>query len=245
MLALRVEGLKAALGHNLILNDVNFMVQAGELAALVGGNGAGKTTLLRILAGILQPLAGVVEIFGRPLTSIDGKTLSYLPQKSSFDSTFPLRVNDVVQLGWGSWSFFHRPGRKKRERVDWCLQQVGLTGLGGRPIGELSGGQQQLVFLARSIYGNPRMLLLDEPTTGLDMVARQRFYQLLKELKNKLGLTILIVTHDLEAVFAHADRVILLEEQRITHQGSPEKIRDALEGLSREKSKRGCLRVVD
>ncbi|NLC77724.1 MAG: ABC transporter ATP-binding protein [Clostridia bacterium] len=236
MLALRVEGLQAALGQNLILNQVSFSVNESELAALVGANGAGKTTLLKVLAGRIRPAAGKIEIFGKPCSPATRKLISYLPQKSNLDPRFPLCVADVVQLGRTSWSFFHRNRKKETERVEWCLEQVGLTGLAKRPIGELSGGQQQLAFLARTLYGNPRLVLLDEPTTGLDVTARQRFYKLLKELKQRLGLTFLIVTHDWEAVLAHADRVMLLEAQKITFQGCSQKAGEVL---------KPCLRVVD
>lgn len=236
MLALKVEKVTAALGRNLVLDQVSCSVGTGELAALVGANGAGKTTLLKVVAGLLQPVEGKVEIFGEPFSAASRKLVGYLPQKCSFDPRFPLDVGDVVQLGWTSWSFFHRSRKQERERVHWCLEQVGLKGLAERPIGELSGGQQQLVFLARTLYGNPKLLLLDEPTTGLDVSARQRLYSLLKELKRKLGLTMLIVTHDLEAVLAHADRVMLLDNHKITYQGSPQKAREAI---------KPCLRVVD
>ncbi|HHW06158.1 MAG TPA: metal ABC transporter ATP-binding protein [Clostridia bacterium] len=221
MLALEVAGLKACIGNHVILDQVSFRVQEGELAALIGANGAGKTTLLKVLTGIMKPVEGMVKVFGEPLTKENRKLLSYLPQKSHFDPHFPLRVFDAVQLGRTAWSLFRRPRREDMERVEWCLAQVGLLDLAHRPIGELSGGQQQLVFLARALFGRPRLLLLDEPTTGLDVTARQRFYRLLKDLKHQLGLTVLIVTHDLEAVVAHADRVILLENQKVAYEGSP------------------------
>lgn len=221
MPALEVEGLRACISNNVILDKVSFAVDEGELAALIGANGAGKTTLLKVLTGIIKPAGGSVRLFGKPLTKDNRKLISYLPQKSNFDPHFPLRVSDVVQLGWTSWSLFHRYRKAEKERVEWCLAQVDMADFAHRPIGELSGGQQQLVFLARSLYGNPRLLLLDEPTTGLDVTARQRFYRLLKELKQKLSLTVLIVTHDLEAVVAHADRVILLANKKVAYQGSP------------------------
>jgi ABC-type Mn2+/Zn2+ transport system ATPase subunit len=236
MFALRVEKVTAALGPNLVLDQVSLSVQEGELVALVGANGAGKTTLLKVVAGLLEPQTGRVEIFGNSNFSASRKLVSYLPQKTSFDPGFPISVADVVQLGWTSWSFFHRNRKQERERIDWCLEQVGLTGLAQRPIGELSGGQQQLVFLARTLYGNPKLLLLDEPTTGLDVTARQRLYRLLKELKQKLGLTMLVVTHDLEAVLAHADRVMLLDNHQIAFQGSPQRAGEVI---------KPCLRVVD
>lgn len=221
MPALEVVGLQACLSNNVILDKVSFTVSEGELAALIGANGAGKTTLLKVLTGIIKPTGGSVKLFGETLTKDNRNLISYLPQKSNFDPHFPLRVSDVVQLGWTAWSLFHRGRQGEKERVEWCLSQVGMASFAHRPIGELSGGQQQLVFLARTLYGNPRLLLLDEPTTGLDVTARQRFYRLLKELKQKLGLTVLIVTHDLEAVVAHADRVILLENKKVAYQGSP------------------------
>lgn len=235
MPALEVVELQACIGNNVILDQVSFNVDEGELAALIGANGAGKTTLLKVLAGIIKPAGGSVRLFGEFLTKDNRRLISYLPQKSNFDPHFPLRVSDVVQLGWTSWSLFHRSRKGEQERVEWCLAQVGMAGFAHRTIGELSGGQQQLVFLARTLCGNPRLLLLDEPTTGLDVTARQRFYRLLKELKHKLGLTVLIVTHDLEAVVAHADRVILLENKQVAYQGSPKAVEKA----------QAYLRVVD
>jgi len=220
--ALKIADLRTCLSRYVVLDGVSFTVDEGELAALIGANGAGKTTLLKVLAGIIPPVGGSVKIFGEPLNKENRKLISYLPQKSHFDPHFPLRVFDAVQLGWTAWSLFRRPRREEKERVQWCLAQVGLLDLAHRPIGELSGGQQQLVFLARTLYGRPRLLLLDEPTTGLDVKARQRFYRLLEELKQKLALTVLIVTHDLDAVAAHADRVILLENGRVAYEGSPD-----------------------
>lgn len=224
MLAINAQGLKVALGGRLVLADVSFQVKLGELAAIVGPNGAGKTTLLKVLLGLLPPVEGRLEFFGTPAGGENRKLLGYLPQNSQFDRNFPMTVADVVQMGQGSWSFFYRPEASVEEETRRCLKQVGLAGWEKRLMGELSGGQQQLVFLARALNGLPRLVLLDEPTTGLDVLAKNRFYHLLGQLKKELGLTVLVVSHDLESIKANADRVIVLSAGRVLAQGAPREL---------------------
>ena len=135
MLAINAQGLKVALGGRLVLADVSFQVKLGELAAIVGPNGAGKTTLLKVLLGLLPPVEGRLEFFGRPAGGENRKLLGYLPQNSQFDRNFPMTVADVVQMGQGSWSFFYRPEASVEEETRRCLNRwgwpVGKTPYGG------------------------------------------------------------------------------------------------------------------
>lgn len=228
MIILQGENIEVFLGPKKILREINLYVREEEIVAVLGANGAGKTTLLRVLTGIIKPTRGNVFLFGKPLSGTAFKQLAYLPQKSNYDTQFPLKVSDMVQLGWGSKWILGGNGKDELENVEWALKQVGLAGFEKRYFTELSGGQQQLVLLARTLYGKPKLIFLDEPTTGLDLSARQRFYDLLISLRDRLGLTILIVSHDLEAVSALSDRLIVLEEGRVVYDGEPMSINKIL-----------------
>ncbi len=221
MTILRGKEIEVYFGSKLVLKKVGFSVLEGELAAIIGANGAGKTTLLRVLSGIIKPSKGEVLFFDKPIKNVDLKQLAYLPQKSNFDAQFPLRVFDMVQLGWGTKGIFGRNGYRETKNVGWALEQVGLEGFEKRFFTELSGGQQQLVLLARTLYAKPRLIFLDEPTTGLDPLARKRFYDLLVSLRERLGLTILIVSHDQEAVLEVASKLLVLDEGKIVYDGQP------------------------
>lgn len=221
MVILRGENIEVVLGSKLVLNNINFSIPEGEIVAVVGANGAGKTTLLRVLTGIIKPTRGNIFLFGKPLRETAFKQMAYLPQKSNFNTQFPLRVLDTVQLGWGAKGILGGKGKAELEGVTWALEQVGLAGFEKRYFAELSGGQQQLVLLARTLYAKPKLVFLDEPTTGLDPAARRRFYDLLVSAKEKLGLTILIVSHDQEAVVAVANRRMVLADGDIIYDGEP------------------------
>ncbi len=221
MTILRGKDIEVYFGSKLVLKDISFSVREGELVAIIGANGAGKTTLLRVLSGIIKPSKGDVLFFDKPIKNVDLKQLAYLPQKSNFDDQFPLRVFDMVQLGWGTKGIFGRNGQKEIKNVTWALEQVGLEDFEKRFFTELSGGQQQLVLLARTLYARPRLVFLDEPTTGLDPLARKRFYDLLVSLRERLGLTILIVSHDQEAVLEVASKLLVLAEGKLVYDGEP------------------------
>ena len=209
------------LGNNLALRDVSLAVESGKFIGLMGPNGGGKTTLLRTIAGLIKPDRGSVLISG----TTHG-TIGYVPQEENIDPEFPVTVQDVVEMGlYGSLGVFPRLNAGQRERVDRVLGMVGIESLNRRMIGELSGGQKQRVFIARAIVGETRLLLLDEPTTGVDAGARDEFYRLLFELMNTLSMTIILASHDLEVVPTQVDEIVCVNQKVFVH-AAPDEIKD-------------------
>jgi len=209
------------LGNSLALRDVSLSIEEGKFIGLMGPNGGGKTTILKIIAGLIKPDRGKVKIHGTAAGAI-----GYVPQEESLDPGFPLTVEDVVQMGiYGSMGVFPRLSAAEKKRVDRVLDTVRMKPLASRLIGELSGGQKQRVFIARAVVGKPRLLLLDEPTTGVDAAARDDFYRLLFELMSNLSLTIILASHDLEVVPTQVDEIICVNQKVFVH-ATPEEIKD-------------------
>lgn len=221
--ALLLERVHASYDGRPALEDVSFRVPEGRFAALIGPNGAGKSTVLRLLLGLVKPDAGRVEVFGHP-PARDERPMGYVPQKVVIPRGFPITVMDVALMGrTGVLGPGRRPRAHDRARALEALAQVGLADLAGRRFQDLSGGQQQRVLIARALCGEPRLLLLDEPTAGLDSGARARFYALVCDLQHAQGLTLLCATHDLDVVGDHADALILLD-RTVRAQGSPAEV---------------------
>jgi ABC-type Mn2+/Zn2+ transport system ATPase subunit len=200
---------------------VSFQVPEATFTALIGPNGAGKSTCLRLLLGLLRPTAGRVEVFGHAPLEVAPEAVGYVPQKVTIPRGLPISVLDIVLMGRTAvLGPGHRPGRTDRELARTSLEQVGLADMAGRRFQDLSGGQQQRVLIARALCSDPRLLLLDEPTAGLDSAARARFYSLVCQLQHARGLTLLCATHDLDVVGEHADSLILLD-RTVRAQGVP------------------------
>ena len=205
------------------LEDVSFLVPQGRFAALIGPNGAGKSTVLRLLLGLVRPITGRVEVFGHPPGRGD-RPIGYVPQKVVIPRGFPITVFDVALMGrTGVLGPGRRPRARDRDLALEALAQVGLSEAATRRFQDLSGGQQQRVLIARALCGEPRLLLLDEPTAGLDSGARARFYALVCELQHAQGLTLLCATHDLDVVGDHADALIL-PDRTVRAQGTPSEV---------------------
>lgn len=206
---------------NLALKDVTLTIRQGKFIGLMGPNGGGKTTLLKTMVGLIKPDKGRVRV-GGPLA----KTIGYVPQEENVDPEFPVTARDVVEMGlYGSLGPFPRIGAAKRESIGQALKLVRMEEFANRRIGELSGGQKQRVFIARAIVGEPRLLLLDEPTTGVDARARDDFYQLLSDLMVDLSFTIILASHDLEVVPARVDEIICINQSVFVH-APPDEVRD-------------------
>ncbi|RUM89811.1 MAG: zinc ABC transporter ATP-binding protein [Thermodesulfatator sp.] len=200
-----------------VLEGVSFRLFSGDFCALIGPNGSGKSTLLKILVGLLRPQEGQVRLFGKPLSEFrQWHRVGYVPQKVTalVDRVVPLTVAETVALGLAARQDLSR--QERHLRVVRALERVGLAGKENRLLRELSGGQQQRVFLARALAGEPELLLLDEPTTGVDFASQERFYELLGKL-NQEGLTILIVTHDIGVVDRHVKQVACLNRRLVFH----------------------------
>lgn len=207
-------------GDRTVLEDITFHLQKGEMMGLVGPNGSGKSTLLKVVLGLIPLQKGKVEWFGEPLGRFDKwPKIGYVSQKaSSFNSGFPATVREVVTMGLtGKLGLFKRPGQAERERVDRAIATVELTERADYNIGKLSGGQQQRVFIARALVSDPEILILDEPTVGVDARAEARFYELLNVLNQEKELAIILVSHDLGAVSTKMDSIACLNQQLHFH----------------------------
>jgi ABC-type Mn2+/Zn2+ transport system ATPase subunit len=209
--AIQVEDLWFSYGQRSVLQGVSMEVPTASFVALIGPNGAGKSTLLRLLLGIIRPQRGRITILGHP-PGEQGQPIGYVPQKIQLPKGFPLSVRDVVLMGrYGNLGLFRRPSRQDRTRAAEALESVRMAGLSARRYQDLSGGQQQRVLIARALVGDPCLLILDEPTAGLDPAARARFYAQVCDLQRARGLTLFCASHDVEDVAAHAQNLILLD----------------------------------
>ncbi|MEN8183139.1 MAG: metal ABC transporter ATP-binding protein [Myxococcota bacterium] len=208
-----------------VLEDLSFQIAEGQFVGIVGPNGAGKTTLLRMLLGLVPASAGTARVLGQPPGRLPPAAgVGYVPQRSSSPSGFPATVRDVVGLGLlRTLGVLRRPDARARRRVEESLERVGLGALRDRPIGRLSGGEQRRVLLAQALAAGSRLLLLDEPTIGLDLPAEHEFYALLRRLQAELSLTILAVSHDLVALAGQADSLLCINRRMHVH-GNPEEV---------------------
>jgi ABC-type Mn2+/Zn2+ transport system ATPase subunit len=206
-----VENLAVRYESGAALDDVTFELCAGERVAAVGPNGAGKSTLFKVIAGVLRPTSGQVNVYGQaPGGHI---CIAYVPQRSQVDWKFPVNVADVVMMGRvRRLGLFRWPRRQDWEFVQEALESVGMDHLAKRQIGELSGGQQQRVFIARALAQGAELMLMDEPLTGLDVNSREAIFNILEKLRER-NVTIMLSTHDLNLAAERFDRLMLLNRQ--------------------------------
>ena len=198
---------------SLVLDDVNLDIEQGSTLGLIGPNGGGKTTFIRLLLGLLEPTTGSVRIAGLLPAQArrSGDLVGYLPQNHRGAPSFPLNVRQVVRLGLvGKTGMFRPFHADDLQFCDELIERVGLASSADQPIGSLSGGMLQRAYIARALASRPRLLLLDEPMTGIDTAGQQRFIDFLQRLKEDLGLTVVFVSHDLRAVSAISDRIACL-----------------------------------
>jgi zinc transport system ATP-binding protein len=204
-----------------ILEDVSLSINEGEILSIVGPNGSGKSTLLRTIMGFKEPYQGTVTVMGKTPRKAPRGTIGYLPQKSTVDFTMPVSVFDVVAMAcYAGKGMFERLNDEDRNRIDEALKRVEMTDKTGHHFGSLSEGQKQRVLIARALVVRPKILLLDEPSTGLDSLAQDNFYQMLLTLRASMNLTIVMVSHDIGAVSSIVDRLACLKT-RLHFHGSP------------------------
>jgi manganese/iron transport system ATP-binding protein len=203
------------------LEDITFQLWPGERVAVVGPNGAGKSTLLKVVAGILSPTTGRADVYGY---GAGGHIcIGYVPQRSNVDWNFPVSVADVVMMGRvAKIGLLRQAGRRDWQRVHEALAQVGLPDFASRQIGELSGGEQQRVFIARALAQEAELLLMDEPLTGLDIPSQDAIFDILDRLKVE-HMTVLVSTHDLQLASERFDRLMLLK-RRLIGLGRPQEV---------------------
>jgi zinc transport system ATP-binding protein len=196
----------------LVLTDVNLAVAPGEFVAIAGPNGGGKTTLLRIALGLERPTAGRALLYGEPAVSFSRRhLLGYLPQRAQLGVEAPATVREVVSAGRVAVGGLVGPLRRRdRQLVEDAIGRVGLTDRADEPVRTLSGGMQQRAFLAKALAGEPSLLALDEPTTGVDAASQEALGELLARLHTELGVTVLYVSHEFGAVEHHVERLVLV-----------------------------------
>lgn len=206
-------------GEKTVLRDINIHIHPGQFMALLGPSGSGKTTLLKILMGVLAPTQGYVNIEGGVLPLICG----YVPQIDQVDWNFPVTVEQVVWMGIRQHSrILPWPSREDRRCISAVLEQLEILDLLQQPIGALSGGQQQRVFIARALVADPDLLVLDEPTSDMDVYNTEQTLHLLAQL-NQAGQTIIMSTHDVNAASSHLPWVVCVNET-VVAQGSPAEV---------------------
>ena len=213
MSAIELQHVDFSYGNQAVLRDICLSIERGSTLGLIGPNGGGKTTLIRLLLGLLRPRSGAVQVGGlAPAQAIrTGNVIGYLPQNPHAPTALPLTVRQVVRLGLaGKTGMFRTHAPADLAFADSLLDRVGVAHLADKPVAELSGGQLQRALIARALAPRPMLLLLDEPTTGIDRAGQQRFIEFLQSLKDELGLTVVFVSHDLRAVSAISDRIACL-----------------------------------
>ena len=211
MRLISADDISVTLGGAAVVSHVSFIMDAGEIVTILGPNGSGKSTLLRALLGMLPVSQGVV-------TRLAGLKLGYVPQRMAVDHSMPITVRRFLSL----------PLRVDDAAAAAALVRVGMAGLGPRQMADLSGGQFQRALLARALLGAPQLLVLDEPTQGLDQPGEAAFYRLIEEVRHDTGAGVLMVSHDLHVVMAASDRVICLNHH-ICCEGTPRVVSNAPE----------------
>ena len=220
--AISVHDVSVRFGENLALDRIHFEVQPREIVSIVGPNGSGKTTLLHTILGLLDPDQGSVRIFDSPPQQArKNGHIGFLPQEIHADLKYPVTAFDVVAMAVISQKgLFRSLSRQDRARIRESLDKVQMADSSDTHFGSMSGGQKQRILIARALAMQPRLLILDEPSTGLDIVAQESFYDLLQDLRDEEGLTILFVSHDIGAVSGIVDRIACLN-RKIHFHGSP------------------------
>ena len=242
--AVGVHGARFAYNAHSVIEDLSLAVGTGDFFIVIGPNGSGKTTLLRLVLGSLKPVAGTVDLFGGPVARFGRRDLArrvaLVPQSAAV--VFPFSVRQIVAMGraphLGLLGF---EGNSDREAVDRALATVRLEDLADRMLDQLSGGERQRVWIARALCQEPDLLLLDEPTAALDMGHQLQIMRLLGQLRRERGLTVMMVSHDLNLAAMFATRMLLLRKGRAVCLGAPDKVLQA----EHIRTAYGCEVLVD
>jgi zinc transport system ATP-binding protein len=216
MQVVEIDRLSYAYSDNLVLNNISFSIGEGDILGIIGPNGAGKTTLFSCMLGLLNDYTGTIKIFGEDIKNKNSKifeSIGYIPQKKTIEQNFPATVEEIVSLGITTTV----TGKISREKIESALETVDLLVQKDRRVGELSGGQQQRVLIAKAMVNNPKLLILDEPVTGIDLETQNKFYSLLKKLNQENRITIIWASHDLDAVNRLATSVACINRSMFFH----------------------------
>jgi len=206
-------------GDFVALEHINLSIKKGEMVSVVGPNGGGKTTLLHAVLGFVTPASGSIQVLGQSPQQVQPTgRIGYLPQANAVNRHFPVSAWDVIAMArHSSQPFGQRLNTEDKLKINAALQTVGMSDHRRHHFGSLSGGQRQRVLIARALAGEPELLILDEPSTGLDAVAQDSFYQLLQKIRNQRGITILLVSHDIGTVSGFVDQIACLNRQLHYH----------------------------
>ena len=203
-----------------VVRDINFSITPGEFAAILGPNGSGKTTLMKLALGLLKPTSGRVSLFGVPADRFtDWHRVGYVPQRTqATESRFPASVREVVNFG--TYSGFDPLAifkRRRSDRVDEAMEMAGVQTLADRRVSDLSVGQQQRMLIARSLVSRPDLLVMDEPVAGIDAAGEEQFHSMIRRFNRDLGITIVMVSHDIGAVMREATTVACINRDIVFH----------------------------
>ena len=218
MSVIEIKNLNFGYNEKLILKDINLKVDEGDFLAISGQNGSGKTTLIKILTGELKKQDGKINILGKAIESIDDfSDIGYVPQLSeSRDITFPLTCFEYVILNlYREFNVFKRPSKEVVRKTNDIFKRLDIENLKDRPFNKLSGGQQQRVMIARSMVAGPKILILDEPTVGIDQKSKEEFLDLLGHLNKRHDITILIISHEMDLIDKFVNKTRVLKEGRL------------------------------
>jgi zinc transport system ATP-binding protein len=218
---IELNGVNVVLGKNNVLSNINLKINKGEYVGLIGKNGSGKSTLIKTILGIIKPTSGTIKVYGKPLNASSYKKIGYTPQIQFIDHEFPATVGEVVAMGlYKNKSLLSRMTNEDLDRVQLALHKVKMEDYINRPIGHLSGGEQQKVLVAQALVMEPEILLMDEPTSALDFLIIDDFLKLLTELNKKYGITLIVIQHNLELLLPYCSRLIMLR-RAIMYDGIP------------------------
>lgn len=218
MNVIEIKNLNFGYNEKLILKDINLEVEEGDFLAISGQNGSGKTTLIKILTRELKKQGGEINILGKAIENIDDfSDIGYVPQLSeSRDITFPLTCFEYVILNlYREFNVFKRPTKEVVRKTNDIFKRLYIESLKDRPFNKLSGGQQQRVMIARSMVANPKILILDEPTVGIDQKSKEEFLDLLGHLNKRQDITILIISHEMDLIDKFVNKTRVLKEGRL------------------------------
>lgn len=224
---LGAKGVVLAYENHIVVQGLDLEIQAGEMVSFIGPNGSGKSTILKALARALKTRGGVVYLDGKDIQTIPprqlARRLAILPQQA--ESPGDLTVRELVWHGrYPHLRWWERAGTRDTETVEWALREAKLTALADRPVASLSGGERQRAWIALALAQNPRILLLDEPTTYLDICHQLEVMELIRRLNRTLNLTVVMVLHDINQAARYSDRIIALKNGKIVAQGSPRQV---------------------
>ncbi len=219
--AIEIKSLSVKFNKKIILDNINLQIKENSITAIIGPNGSGKTTFIRAILGLQPKYSGQVKIFNYISPDYPKGLIGYLPQKNVYNLKFPSKVIDIVIMGrYPQIGFFKLPSKNDIKIAEKCLDRVGILSYVNDYFQDLSVGLKQRVLIARALAVEPKLLIFDEPSTGLDIISQQEFYNLLIDLK-KESLTIIVVTHDIGIISKYVDSIIGLN-RKIHFYGTPE-----------------------